>query len=414
MDLPRTPMPPMARVRQRFPTDHVADVRDAVRQALRQADWRTRLQPGARVAVTAGSRGIANIVEVLQEVVAALRDAGARPFIVPAMGSHGGATVEGQRAVLASYGVTEESVGAPIMATMDTVELGRVATGATVHLDRYAAEADGIVVVGRVKAHTAFRGAIESGLCKMLAVGLGKQRGAANMHAHGLKESVPQAAVRILERAPVLLGVAIVENAYHQIHTVEAVPPTAFLDADRRLLELANRLAPRIPFDPLDLLVVGWMGKDISGSGMDLNVIGMWRRIGGEQRPYFARVAVLDLTEASEGNGIGIGMADFTTRRLFEKLDLRKTYMNVLTANAPQVGKIPIVLENDREAVEVALRSSAPAGSPRVVAVRSTLHLEDLWVSEALVPEITGQPGLEVLEPPRPVAYDERGNLTWW
>lgn len=413
MGFPKLPLPPMARVRQHFPRAAIADVEAEVHAQLRAAGLAERVRPGWRVAVTAGSRGIAEIATVLRTVCAALRAAGAEPFVVPAMGSHGGATAEGQRQVLAGYGITAETVGAPVRATMETVVLGTVESGATVHQDRYAAEADAIVVVGRVKAHTAFKGEIESGLCKMLAVGLGKQRGAESIHAHGLKESVPQAAALALRRGNVVLGLALVENAYHQLHTIRAVPPERFHAADRELLQLANALLPRVPFDPLDVLVVGWLGKNISGSGMDYNVVGMWRRIGGERRPYFKRIVALDLTPETEGNGLGIGIADFTTRRLVDRLDLRKTYLNALTANAPETVKIPITLANDREAIAVALKSAEPAGPPRVVVIRSTLHLDDLWVSAGLLAEARQNPCLEVLSEPAPLPFDAEGQLVW-
>lgn len=413
MDFPKLPVPPVVRVRQRFPREAIADVEGEVRAQFDAAGLANRLRPGARVAVTAGSRGIADIVRVIRAVCAAIRDAGAEPFVVAAMGSHGGATAEGQRAVLAGYGIREDTVGAPIVSDMAVVELGRIATGAVVHQDRHAHEADAIVVVGRVKAHTAFRGEIESGLCKMLAVGLGKQPGAESIHAHGLRESIPQAAALAIQRSNVVLGLALVENAYHQLHTVRAVPPERFHETDRELLRLSNALLPRVPFDRLDVLVVGWLGKNVSGSGMDYNVVGMWRRIGGERRPDFRRIVALNITPESEGNGLGIGIADFTTRRLVDQLDLRKTYMNALTANAPQTVKIPIVLASDREAIEVALKSAEPDGPARLAVIRSTLDLSELWVSEALLDEVAASPTLELLGPPGVLPFDHEGNLVW-
>jgi hypothetical protein len=327
------------------------------------------------------------------------------------MGSHGGATVEGQRGVLAEYGITEREVGAPVLATMDTVVLGELGDGTPVHFDRNASEADATIVVGRVKAHTAFRGEIESGLCKMTAIGLGKQRGAETIHARGLRDTIPDVAQLTLQRGNVVLGLALVENAAHRLHTIRAAMPDQFHDTDRELLRVANELLPRVPFDELDLLVVDQLGKNISGSGMDYNVVGMWRRIGGEKRPLYKRIAVLDITPESEGNGLGVGIADFTTRRVFDKLDLRKTYMNGLTANAIDAVKIPVVLDSDAEALEVALKSANAGSEPRVAWIKNTLDLQDLLVSEGLLPEVASIETLVVESDPAPLLFDGDGTL---
>ena len=410
MPLPRAEIPKMVPVRQELPRERLDDVAGAVREALARSGVGERVRAGQRIAITAGSRGIADIQLVIATLVAELRRLGAEPFVVPAMGSHGGATVEGQRGVLAEYGITEREVGAPVLASMETVVIGQLDDGTPVHLDKHAHDADGIVVVGRVKPHTGFRGDIESGLCKMTAIGLGKQRGAQTVHARGLRDSIPDVAQVTLTRANVVLGLALVENAYHQLHTIEPAGPAEFHDTDRQLLIVANGLLPRVPFDELDVLVVGELGKNISGSGMDYNVVGMWRRIGGEKRPFYKRVVVLDITPESEGNGLGIGIADFTTRRLFAKLDLAKGYMNAMTANAPETVKIPVMLESDREAIEVALHS-ANSRAPRVVWIRNTLALEDLLVSEALLPDVARVPTLSVVGEPGALAFDGDGNL---
>jgi Lactate racemase N-terminal domain len=411
MDLPLAPLPRMARVRQQLPDEHVPDVAGAVRAALAEGLLSERIKPGQRVAITAGSRGIADIQTVIRTVVEELRAVGAQPFVVPAMGSHGGATVEGQRAVLAEYGITEPEVGAPILATMETVEVGVLDDGTPCYMDRNAWEGDAVVVVGRVKAHTAFRADIESGLCKMLAIGLGKQRGAETNHARGLAETIPAAASVILRTGKVALGLGLVENAYHKLHTVRAVGPDAFHDADRELLRLANGLLPRVPFDELDLLIVDELGKNVSGSGMDYNVVGMWRRIGGERRPSFKRIVVLNITPQSDGNGLGVGIADFTTRRLFEQLDLQKTYMNGLTANAYDAIKIPIVMASDREACEAALKAANATGPARVAWIKNTLELQELLVSEALLPEVERILTLVVDGPASDLAIDDAGSF---
>ena len=375
------------------------------------SDLRERLTPGARIALTAGSRGISHIEDILAACVATLRSLGAEPFVVPAMGSHGGATAEGQVEVLAGYGVTEERVGAPILATMDVVEVGRTDAGVPVYMDRLAWEADGVLVCGRVKSHTAFKAPIESGLCKMLAVGLGKQRGAETMHASGLAHTIPVAARVSLNTGKVVLGLAIVENASDEPYRIEAVAPAQFQEADRTLLEVSNSLLPRIPFDRLDVLVVDWIGKNISGSGMDPNVIGMWRRLGGERMPDYKRIVVRDVTPESHGNAIGIGWADFTTRRLVDSIDRAAMEMNCITANAPDVARVPIATATDREAIELAIKTAAITAPARLARVHSTLRLEELYVSEALLDEARHNPAIEVLDEPAPMAFDDTGRL---
>ena len=411
MEFPRAPLPRMARVRQNLPDDHLPDVAEAVRAELRRGGLADRVRPGQRVAITAGSRGIADVATVVKIVVDEVRAVGAEPFVVPAMGSHGGATVEGQRAILAEYGITEAEVGAPVLATMDTVVVGTLDDGTPCHLDRNAYEADAIVVVGRVKAHTAFRSDIESGLCKMVAIGLGKQRGAETIHARGLKETIPAVARVSLGAGKIVLGLGLVENAYHKLHTVRATGPDGFHATDRELLTLANSLLPRVPFDQLDLLIVDELGKNVSGSGMDYNVVGMWRRIGGEQRPFYKRIAVLGITHQSEGNGLGVGIADFTTRRVFDQLDLQKTYMNGLTAGALDAIRIPVVLASDAECLEVALKSANAGDAPRVVWIKNTLDLQEMLVSEALLDEVGAIPTLAVEAAPDALAFDAAGAL---
>jgi hypothetical protein len=401
----------MARVRQQLPDEHIGDVAGAVRAALIQGELSSRIAPGQRVAITAGSRGIADIQLVIRTVVEELRAVGAEPFVVPSMGSHGGATVEGQRAVLAEYGITEAEIGAPILATMETVEIGRLEDGTPCFMDRHAWEGDAVIVVGRVKAHTAFRADIESGLCKMLAIGLGKQRGAETNHSRGLAETIPAVAEVILGRGKVALGLGLVENAFHKLHTIQAAAPEGFHAADRELLKLANSLLPRVPFDDLDLLIVDELGKNVSGSGMDYNVVGMWRRLGGEKRPYFRRIAVLGITPQSEGNALGMGIADFTTRRLYDALDLQKTYMNGLTATAYDAIKIPIVMGSDLEACEAALKAANTSAPARVAWIKNTLELQELLVSEALLPEVEAISTLVVDGPASELAVDEHGSF---
>ncbi|MGE0130583.1 MAG: DUF362 domain-containing protein [Blastocatellales bacterium] len=420
MPLPRKPAPRVARVKQHLPTDHIADVRGETRRKLIESKLLNQINsggPGARVAITAGSRGIGGLLDLLAGVVDAVKERGGAPFIIPAMGSHGGATAEGQREILRILGVNETSVGAPIEATMETVELGRAENGAVAHVDKLAFEADGVIVLGRVKTHPESAAALASGLLKMATVGLGKQRGAQEAHNHGLWPSVRAVPKLQLAKSKILCGVAVVENAYRQPVAVEVAPPDyeAWLETDMRLLNTAKSHLAAIPFNDLDVLVVDEVGKDVSGAGMDPNIIGHWRITGGERVPNFRRIVALSLTAASLGNGIGAGLADFTTRRFVDAYDPAVSYVNILTASEPggttREGPMPLALASDREAIEVALFSSLAGDAPRLCRIRNTAALGEFWVSEAMMDEVKENPKLSVIEPLAPMAFDGEGNL---
>ena len=406
-------LPTMVAIRQRFPDDSIADLPGAIREGMRGLDLGSRLRPGAEVAVAVGSRGVSPLREVVGAIVAELRSLGARPFVVPAMGSHGGGTAEGQREVLAGYGISEAGLGVEVRSSMETVVLGHTAAGVPVHLDANAARADGVVVLGRVKPHTGFRGPVESGLCKMTAVGLGKAEGARAIHAGGLASAIAAAAAIATARAPILCGVALVENAYDRPCRAVVAPPERFEQTDADLLEVAWTTMPRVPLDTADLLIVEEMGKNVSGTGMDPNVVGMWRRFGGERRPNFARLAVLGLTEASHGNATGLGLADFTTRRLVEAVNWRETHLNALTALDPLICRTPMTLATDRECVETALDllRRATGREPTVVRIKNTLELERLSVSDELVDCLPKDGSVELDEQPRPLAFDGQGRI---
>jgi len=364
----------MALVRQDLPADHIEGVTGHVAAKLMASGLSHNVRRGDQIAITAGSRGIGGFVELLCGIVEAVKLCGGTPFIIPAMGSHGGATPQGQTEILRRLGVTEEAVGAPIQATMDTQVLGVSGTGAVAHLDRLAFEADGAIVLGRTTTHPESVGELASRLLKMCTIGLGKQAGAHQAHSHGLWESVRAVPRLQFAHARVLCGVAVVENGYRQPCVIEVVPPTydAFLEADIRLLRVAKLHLARIPFDDLDLLIVDELGKTISGGGMDPNIIGLWRNSDAPHHPDYKRIVVLSLTYPSLGNGLGIGMADFTTRRFADAYDPAVSYVNLLTASEPggntREGPLPLVLESDQEAVEVGLFSSLPGEAPRGVA----------------------------------------------
>lgn len=416
------PFPRMLPVRQKFDAPQVRDVAAATREALEPL--RGRISPGMSVALTAGSRGIHDKPEVLRATGAWLRSLGAEPFVVPAMGSHGGATAEGQVEMLRSLHVTEDSVDLPIRATMDTVELGRLSDGPVVHLDANAARADGIIAINRVKAHTDFQGEVESGLAKILAIGLGKQRGAEGIHRFGprnLAVWVPRVARRILDSGAVLGGLAIVENAFDRAAGITLLEPDDIGGpGESRLLEQAKSLMAGIPFDDLDVAVVDVMGKDISGAGMDTNVIGRMMIRGSQEfeRPRIANIAVLDVTDSSHGNAIGVGLADFIPFRILEKIDLRSAYVNAMTSGlgGPQRGQIPMAMPTDRSAVAAALLTCGRADleRARVVRVRSTLDLEHLLVSESLRELVEADDRLSVSGEPVQMAFGDDGRIAGW
>ena len=407
----------MARVRQDLPSDHIPDISGDVARKLVESGLRERLTPGAQIAITAGSRDIGGLGALLSGIVRVVKSCGAVPFVIPAMGSHGGATAPGQLEILRRIGVNEQSVGASVRATMDTVALGTSESGAVAHVDRFAFEADGIVVLARVKTHPESVGELASGLLKMSTIGLGKQVGAHEAHSHGLWPSVRAVPKLQLAKSKILCGVAVVENGFRQPCAIEVVRPVydAFLEADMRLLKLAKTHLARIPFDTLDLLVVDELGKTISGAGMDPNIIGLWRNSDAPHHPNYRRIVVLSLTPGSLGNGLGIGMADFTTRRFADAYDAAVSYINLLTATEPasntREGPLPLALPSDREAIEVGLFSSLAGDAPRVCRIKNTGALDEMWVSPALLDEVHVNHALHLVDPPGPVPFDARGNL---
>ena len=415
-------LPKMAKVRQVFDQLGIKDIPAKIREELEKKRLKDRVKPGQRIAVTAGSRGIANIPLILKTIVAELKAVGAEPFLVPAMGSHGGATPEGQIQVLHSLGVTEESVGAPIEASMEVELVGCLPDGVEIYLSRVALKADGIFVVGRVKPHTDFKGDIESGLLKMMAIGLGNQKGAEMIHWHrydGYHRILPEAGRLIAEKTNIVMGLALLENAYHKTAEIHALYPEEFYEKEIQLLETAKDLLPRLPFNDIDVLVVEELGKNISGVGMDTNVTGRFWMPGEHdpRAPSVKKIAVFDLTEETHGNAIGIGLADVTTRRAFEKIDYHQTYVNCLTQGSGETGKIPPFLANDRDAIATAIRISGPIQpeAARVIRIKNTQELEALYISEALVDELRASPELQkrlVLdEEPREMQFDVMGYL---
>ncbi len=413
------PYPEMYAVRQMFPLEREPDVDLAVRREFRRVLQRGFPGPGARVAVTAGSRGIHNLSAILRAVVDNLKELGARPFIFPAMGSHGGGTAEGQASVIARYGITDAAMGCPVLSDMSAVQIGKSRDGLPVFLDRNAHEADHVVVVNRVKAHTEFKGRIESGIMKMMLIGMGKQEGARVYHKafadYGFDRIVEDLASVVIKNAKVLCALAIVENAYDQTALIRGLAPAEIVSSEPALLLKAKELAPRLPFDKIDVLIVDEMGKNISGSGMDTNVIGRFYNLVAKEpeRPKIKRIYVRDLTGESLGNACGIGLADYAHRTLVEKIDTRATAVNCLVAGNPEKARIPIVVESDREGLDCCLGTIGltPPEDARVVRIQNTLQLTEVDISRSLVREAEGRPDLEILDGPHRLSCDDLGRL---
>ena len=417
MSIPRAAsFPRMARIKQQFSGPQLHDVPAAVRQALGRVPL--PVKPGQTVALAVGSRGIVNIDKATRASVDHLKGLGARPFVFPAMGSHGGGTSEGQLSVLEHYGVTEATMGCPVRATMDVVQVGET-LGLPVWLDRYAAEADWIGVINRVKPHTDFKGEIESGLFKMMTIGLGKHRGAIQGHRanvrHGYETVITAVGRAMLRTGKIAFGLGLVENGYDETAKVEAFLAADLEAGERALLREAKAWMARLPFEQVDLLVVDEMGKDISGSGMDSNVIG---RHGGFFEPQFPTpkitfIVACDLTPHTYGNATGIGNADFTTRRLVNKIDWSPTYINCLTAVSPAAAKLPPVMETDRDAIAVALSCLGleRIEDARVVRIKNTLRLAEVDVSEACLAEVAKRDDLTQMSEPAPLGFDAAGAL---
>lgn len=406
-------LPPVHRVRLNQPTaPAIADIEGTVQTELQKSAELAALKPASRVAIAVGSRGIAEIATLVRATVAWLRGQGLEPFVVPAMGSHGGATAEGQAAVLANLGVDEAGVGAPVRASMATIELGRTKDGIPCRFDAEAAGADAIVVIARVKSHTSFDRPVESGLSKMLAVGLGKQDGARNVHRLGpvgFTEIIPALAAIALAEAPIACGLAVVENAAHELVTIEAVPPAGFADADTRLLEQAKSLLARLPFRQLDALLVEEIGKEISGAGMDYAVTGRTdlRGIPNPDHILISKLAVLRLTPATHGNAIGIGLADYMPLETANAMDLKSMYENAITAAIGEKARLPIVLPTEREVLQALVMTSwaRDAETIRYCQIRNTLALDEVLLSKAMLDE------LEATAPAEAMEFDAAGRL---
>lgn len=409
-------IPRFARVHYQMDGSHIEDIPQAVKQALERPGTLDRIKPGDSVCITAGSRDVANIDKVIRTVCDLVKSVGGKPFIIPAMGSHAGANAEGQKQIIEGYGVTEEAMGAPIRASMETEILTYSKSGLEIHLDKFANAADFLIPIGRIKAHTDFRGPVESGLCKMIVIGMGKQHGAYQCHKLGfdhMAENVMAFAQAIIEKKPNMFGIGLIENAYHQTCRIEAVPGDKILEEEPKLLEYAKSRMAKFPYDQADILFVDESGKDISGAGMDPNITGR-SPILGISRPYFQRIAVFDLTDKSHGNFGGLGSADVSTDRLYKKIDFEQTYPNGITAADPLAVKLPVIMPSDRTAMQLAIRTATSCDwekGPRIIWIKNTLSLSDFYISEALLPETEQMENVQVTSKLFDVRFDSDGNI---
>ncbi len=412
------PIPELAGVEQRFDRPVITDIDKEFSSNLHERGVLKKIGRGWNVAITVGSRGISNGPLIVKLLVKKLKKWGAKPFIIPAMGSHGGASAMGQRKMLESMGYAESYVEAPIFSSMQVVQLGTTHNGLPVYIDRYAHEADAIIIFNRIKPHVSFRGNFESGLFKMIAIGLGKQKGAEACHELGfepMEQNIIDIARISLDKSRISFAVGLIENGYHETCSIEILAKEEIEQKEPLLQQRAKELLPRIFFKELDVLIIDEIGKDISGTGFDTNVVGRFHTpyahaIGS---PDIARIAVLDLTKASHGNANGLGILDFTTRRLFNKLRFDQTYPNALTSTVPLSVKIPMVLKNDRLAIQAAIKSCNIVNKEevRLVRIKNTIKVDQIEVSGNLLAEVRNHEKQRILSDPRPLEFDKQGNL---
>ena len=405
-------LPQMARVRQAFEHHKIDDVAGAVTNEMGREDIKAKVKPGAKIAVGVGSRGVANIDVAVKALIASLKELGADPFIFPAMGSHAGGTSEGQEALLAGYGVTEDKMGAPVRATMDTVVVAELEGGTKVHMDKYAHDADGVVLINRVKPHTSFRGEIESGIVKMMTIGMGKINGATSLHGnHPITEfgdALPRAAKAIMECQPFLFGIGMVEDAFDDTAIIQALPAETLFAEETKLQARAKELMAKIYIEDIDVLVIDEIGKEISGAGADPNVIGNPGTPGFEV-PRVKKIVILDLTEKTHGNAAGIGSAHVITHRLLRRVDFASTYANMVTATALEGARVPIPMKTAEDAVRLAVKTliGVEPEDARIVRIRNTLSLGEIEVSEPILKDLQGDSRMEVLSQPGKISFED-------
>lgn len=402
-------------INREFLQPRIDDIEGEIVRKIKEYGICNQLKPGYKVAITAGSRGIANLPIILKTLVSIFCQCETHPFIVPAMGSHGGATAEGQLEVLESLGITEDTIGVPILSSMEVTELGKTANGCPVFMDQIAFHSDAIFIVNRVKVHTRFKADHESGLLKMIAVGLGKRKGCSIMHQYGLYPAIVDASRLALSRAPIIGGLGIVENAYQEIAKLEVTKKKGIERLDAELLKLEKTLFPCLPIEDIDLLIVDEMGKNISGTGMDTNVIGRVSKpcMNEDEKPHIKKIVALNLHDASHGNALGMGLADIITRQFYENIDFKVTYENVIAANILERAKMPVIMKSDRDAISLAINliTTPSCKEPKVIYIKNTSELSRIIVSGKVLDEMNDK-GLKNLNPERAsLRFDTNGNL---
>ena len=415
--LSSVPLPRMIRVKQVFPDDGLKDVPETIAAQIAQPEIAQRIKKGARIAIGVGSRGMDKLPVLVSSLVSELKQRGAHPFIVPAMGSHGGATAGGQAETISSLGVTESVIGCPIVSSMETVKLGELANGLPVLIDKEAMQADGIVVINRIKPHTSFSGPIESGLIKMLSIGLGKQKGAASCHAMGfghMSVNIVEMAKIKIAKAPILFGLATLENAYDKVAKIKAIPAEKMLIEEEQLLLEAKAKMAKILFNPLDVLIVDLMGKQYSGTGIDPNITGRAATPYLNLKQKITKIAILDVSSKSHGNAAGMGLADICTKRLVDKIDYDATYANHITSTVLSHAKTPVTMKNDLQALQIAVKTSncLDLRKLRMVRIPNTLQIENILISEGMLAEAESNPNTIITSEPGDWSFDAHGNLT--
>ncbi len=411
-----TDLPKMIKVRQKLNDDRIEDIPGEIKKQIMQDKIAKTVKPGMSIGITVGSRGIANLALLVKETVANLKELGAKPFVFPAMGSHGGGNAEGQREMIEGFGVTEEYIGCPIKASMETVQIATLDDGRPVYLDKYASEADGYILLGRVKAHTAFRGDYESGMLKMLAIGAAKHQGALACHSQGFRkmaENVPAYGMAMLKNSNVLFGLAIIENAHDQTNRIIGLTPEEIPVEEPKLLVEAKEKMAQIFFDDIDLMIVDEIGKNHSGDGMDPNITGSYQTPEAQGAPEVYQYVVLGLSEETHGNALGVGMAQFTTQKVFDEADFDTMYPNALTARVVRAVGMPMVLKTDKLAIQAATYVVNGNGylQPRVVRIKSSSHVGEIWISEYMLEEAKKNPNIEIIGEPEEFDFDANGEL---
>jgi len=407
------------KIKQSFNNTKIDNLSEYIHQSFKKSDLKKRIKLGNKIGITVGSRGITNIKLIVKEIISELKNLNTLPFILPAMGSHGGANSQGQKEVLASYGITEEEMGVPILSSMETIQIGKVEDRIPIYFSKDAMKADGIVALNRVKVHTDFKSNIaESGMSKILVIGLGKATGARSIHSlgvYGLKNVIPQAAELIIKKAPIVQGIGILENSYDQTMKISFVPPEDIIRADSELLKISKEVMPMLPMDELDVVIAQEIGKNISGTGFDTNVIGRLY-INGEKeimKPMIKRLIVFDITEESHGNALGIGLADITTKQLVNKINYKDMYANTITSTFLNRAKIPIIADSEKEAVEIAVKTcwKLEQNDVKLLIMKNTLDLEYLYVSKVAWEEIKTNQDIEVCGDWRKLSFNDNGKI---